>query len=393
MMDVDRANVTPDAFRDMVDEPRVAQNWHHIESKRKRKQLSYRRRHWIFAVAVVLIGTGILASSYLFLKAIAAPAPLSFQVSESIRRFDVSSESPQAKRIPLSDGSTITLAPGASLEVMENGQNRFVTSLYNGWARYDVVPDRDRTWEVNTGLCRVVVLGTQFTVSRTSSTVRVAVHRGTVAVYAPAEDRILETLRQGETYTLRFPQRGEPTPILAQPRIAHHAQKPSPLSDAPEVSPIGVRAQRPSNTMRNTSSPPSSSTSSAGLGASGAVNRLLKEANDARDRNQPQEAVTLLQRVLREYPRDPSVGLATLTLAKIRLDTLHQPRAAALLFKKAALSRGLPSSLREQAYGRCVEAFQRAGDVASARKMSGLYRRRFPDGAWLPWIERWTESE
>jgi hypothetical protein len=96
---------------------------------------------------------------------------------------------------------------------------------------------------------------------------------------------------------------------------------------------------------------------------------------------------------LREHPHDPAVGLITLTIGQIRLDTLHQPRAAALAFKQAASLKGLPTSLRELAYGRCVEAFHRAGDVASARAMSKRYRRRFPSGAWLPIVERWTESE
>jgi hypothetical protein len=130
-----------------------------------------------------------------------------------------------------------------------------------------------------------------------------------------------------------------------------------------------------------------------GLGASEAVNQLLERADDARIRNQPQKAVALLERILREYPYDPSVGLVTLTIGTIRLDDLHQPRRAARAFKQAASKKGLPSSLREMAYGRGVEAFQRAGDIASVRAMSNQYRRNFPRGAWLPIFERWTESE
>lgn len=390
MMDFHRTRVTDGAFRDMVDEPRVAHNWQQIATKRKQKQISAGRRRMALLAAFALIGVGISASIHFVLESPSHPAPLTFEVSESVQRFDVPAESHVNRRIPLSDGSTITLAPGASLEVMENAQRRFVTSLYHGWARYNVIPDGGRTWEVNAALCRVVVLGTQFTVSRTPRAVRVAVHRGTVAVYPPTGSRVLKILRAGETCALRSPVKSEPEPVSSPPRIAGNAAQRPPEDHSFDE---GRSAKKPSPPVRAGVGHRATSSSVAGLGASADVNRLLKEAKEARDRKQPERAVTLLEQALREYPHDPSVGLVTLTLATIHLDSLHQPRAAALLFKKAATSRGLPPSLREQAYGRSVEAFERAGDSVSARKMGNLYRRHYPDGAWLSWIERWTEFD
>jgi hypothetical protein len=82
-----------------------------------------------------------------------------------------------------------------------------------------------------------------------------------------------------------------------------------------------------------------------------------------------------------------------LTLGKIRLDLLRQPRAAAAAFQRAMTAKGLPRNLREQAHARCVEAFQRAGERARARSMRDSYKRRFEDGVWLPWVERWSGIE
>jgi hypothetical protein len=377
----------------MVDERRVVYNWRQIGMKLQRTRSGRVRRLSALAAALVLIGAGIFTTYYLTTDTSPAPIPLAFDYSESTRMFALPVNAAATRRIPLSDGSSITLAPGASLEVKANEPRRFLTSLHKGWVRYNVIPDPARIWEVNAELCRVIVLGTQFTVSRTPSAVRIAAHRGTVAVYPPTDDKILATLNAGETYTLRLPKRDSAKRLPKQPRVSDNAQPQPSDNDAEKESRARRIKQRATNANSKSSRLRSSSTKLSGLGGSATVNQLLKRADEARERNQPQKAVFLLERIVREHPQDPAIGLVILTLGKIRLETLHQPRAAALTFKRAAALKRLPSPLREQAYGRCVEAFRRAGDIAAAREISRQYKRRFPTGAWLPLLERWTGSE
>jgi transmembrane sensor len=392
MKGVSKNNIIIEDLRDMVDEQRIVYNWQQIGIKRKQKRFSPVRQQLIFVSALVLIAAGVVSTIHFFENTGSAPAPLSFELSGSTRMIAVPSKATAKRRIPLSDGSTITLAPGTSLEVKDNEPTRFRTSLHRGWVRYNVIPGQTRTWIVDAELCRVVVIGTQFTVNRTAHAVHIAVHRGTVAVYPPTGEKILATLTAGETYALREPRQD------VSKRLAYKA----PPTDKTQVSSVEQESEeerRPrrarteeSGSNRNARIR-ASTTKLAGLGGSSDVNHLLKKVDDARDRGNPKKATALLEQIVREHPTDPAIGLVALTLGNIRLDTLRQPRAAALAFKQAATSKGLPSSLREQAYARCVEAFHRAGDVKSTKKMSEMYTRRFPNGTWLSWIERWTESE
>ncbi len=393
MTGVNKTNITSEVFRDMVDEQMVVYNWQQIDQKRRQKRPIPFRHPLVFSVVFVLLGAGTFAAYHLSIDATSALAPLSFELSESTRIFSVPAKATAVRRIPFSDGSSIALTPGASLEVKENKPNRFLTSLHKGWVRYNVIPERSRTWEVDTGGCRIIVLGTQFTLNRTPNAVHIAVHRGSVAVYPLTDDKILATLSAGERYTLRLPEQDTPQCPPHQPLVAHTTQNHLPQNDASKERRTQRTGQQASRANSTSTQARNSLTKLGGLGASGAVNQLLERADDERIRNQPQKAVALLERILREYPYDPSVGLVTLTIGTIRLDDLHQPRRAARAFKQAASIKGLPSSLREMAYGRGVEAFQRAGDIASARAMSNQYRRNFPQGAWLPIFERWTESE
>ena len=387
-----KTNVSARMLLDMVDEQRIVYNWQHIARKLKQNRFNPLRRRLVLAAALVLIIMGAVSAIYFSKDTVTVSPPLSFELSESTPMITVPSTAPDDRRIPLSDGSTITLAPGASLEVKDNDPTRFLTLLHRGWVRYNIIPGHTRTWEVDTRLCRIIVLGTQFTVNRTPSSVHIAVHRGTVAVYPPTGDQILATLTAGKTYTLRVPRLHVPSHLAPRPPFADK-------TDAHSPEPEFVRDRRKKHTgadepgSNHDARPHTQITRLAGLGASDDVNALLNKVDEARLRNMPQKATTLLERILREHPDDPAVSLAALTLGKIRLDTLHRPREAALAFKQAATSKRLPTPLREQAYARCVEAFRRAGDVASAQKMSELYRRRFPNGKWIPWIERWSKSE
>ncbi|MBN2526002.1 MAG: FecR domain-containing protein [Deltaproteobacteria bacterium] len=389
MTDVKRNNVTAEVLRDLVDEQRIVYNWQQIELKRTQKSRHPARTGLAMAAALVLVG--IVASiGYIATRTPQSAAhgtPLSFEISQSTRMIAVPSKATSERRIPLSDGSIISLAPGTSLEVVDNTPNLFRTTLHQGWVRYNVVPGHKRTWEINAELCRVVVMGTQFTVNRTPSTVDVKVHRGTVQVLGAVGDKQLATLTQGHSYTVRAQ-----TPNTALQLAESDAE----AQDVPKLK-MAQPPKEKNHPLRTGAVAPRSTSGKAasrlaGMGASADVNVLLQQVDDARQHRQPQKAAKLLQRILNEHPLDPAVGLVALTLGKIRLDALHQPAKAAQAFQLAANAKGLPSPLREQALARSVEAYHRAGNIDAANKMSDTYSHLYPDGAWRSWIERWTEA-
>jgi len=385
-----KTNVSAGMLLDMVDESRIVYNWQRIVAQKRR--IIPTRHRLVLAAALTLIAVGFVFALYSSSDKGSPQVPLFFELSESAPVITVPPKATAERRIPLSDGSTITLAPGASLEVKDNNPSQFLTLLHKGWVRYNIIPGHTRTWEVDAKLCRIVVLGTQFTVNRTPLSVHIAVHRGTVAVYPPRGDLRLVTLTAGKTYTLHAPRQDSPHRPAPRPRIAK-------ATTGNPAAPVATGQERQKHTKaveqrpNHAPGPRPSMPRLAGLGATADVNVLLTRADEARMRNKPQRAARLLERILREHPDDPAVSLVAMTLGNIRLDTLHRPRAAALAFRRAATSTWLPSPLREQAYARCVEAFRRAGDLESAQEIGSLYKRRYPSGKWSSWIDRWSKSE
>ena len=379
-------------LRDVADEQRLAYNWSRIAARQRRRPLV--SGGLALAVAAVTLAVGgivglIVWSGY---GAASAPKPVFLELAEWTPVITVPPNASKEKRVLLSDGSSLTLAPGATLEVKESSAQRFETKIVKGWVRFNVIPGHGRTWVVDAGLGRFVVLGTQFTVNRTPTSVKIAVHRGTVALYKSPTGGEIARISAGQSRELLAPDRAV-TLASAQifrddsdPDSSTDETPPPPAEPVTRVNKVRMRTPGPHGDM-----PPQSPMADlAGLGSSDSVNKLLRAADEARKRKNPREAAALLTRILREFPDDPARGVVALTLGRIRLDALHQPRAAASAFKIAMKSKSLPQPLREQAYARCVEAFCLAGENASARSIHDLYKRRFPGGVWLPWVERWV---
>lgn len=386
-----KTEISHNEFKDMVDEQRIAHIWQRIQGKRRKAELVLRRLPVLSGAAATLLFIGIAAAFHLSKPPRPTPSALSFNLSESTM-LSVPPDAREQKRIPFSDGSMITLSTGAALEIKDNTSKRFLTSLHRGWVRYNVIPNQARTWELDAGLCRIVVLGTQFTVNRTDRAVNIVVHRGTVAVHSATGDETLVTLTAGHRYTALAP-----TAETAPKQIAHNRPPSREDVSSPEDDNRQTRTARPgarSAPSRRTTMPiPASGAILAGLGASRIVNDVLKRADVARQKRRPRKAAALLQRILDNHSDDPAVGLVALTLGNIHLDTLHQPQVAARAFKRATLSKTLPRPLREQAYARCVEAFHRAGDHTATQTMAAKYRHRYPGGAWRTVIDRWANAE
>ncbi len=89
----------------------------------------------------------------------------------------------QGRTILLSDGSRIDMDGATALTVHFQGEERHV-SLARGEAKFDVVHDPARPFEVDLGRAQVRVLGTAFDIAREGVDARVAVSRGAVSFRA-----------------------------------------------------------------------------------------------------------------------------------------------------------------------------------------------------------------
>jgi hypothetical protein len=106
---------------------------------------------------------------------------------------------------------------------------------------------------------------------------------------------------------------------------------------------------------------------------------LLNAADVMRMSHHPEQAVPLLQRIVRDHAADPRAPLAAFTLGRVLLDELDRPRDAAAAFADS-LRLAPDGPLAEDALAREIEAATRAGDATSARSLAEDYIQRFPHG-------------
>ena len=362
-----------DALRDGFTEVDVQRVWRGIQARGAAATARDRARRWTVPVAVLAAAAALL----LFLSPRAARDSGPLRLAGGGEPQVLLGPATVAEQtVELTDGSRIVLAAGTTLDVLSNEPGSFLTALRRGRSRFDVRPDPDRRWVIECGLATVEVVGTAFTVDRRPDRLEVAVERGTVLVRGDRVPDQVQRLSAGERLVIEAP-RGSSPPAPAPRRPATSAPAapahPVPAASTPasEASPDGA-----------TSAP-----RRAGTRAGDPIDELVRRADAARSRGDVALAAELLERAVSEAPPgDPRRALAALTLA--RLDGSRAPDRAS-----RALDRALsdaPSGLQEDVLARLVEARARAGDREGARRAAAEYELRFPAGARLAEVRRWT---
>ena len=221
-----------------------------------------------------------------------------------------------------------------------------------------------RRFRIWVGSAYVEVIGTIFTVDRLPTGVRVSVERGVVEGGLGAErDAAVRRNRRGR------PNRSDAGAARdGHSRRAHRSVLPSAWSRS-----------RP----REPPAPPSPTTSRGAL---------LRASEAARRNGHPQDAVTSLQRLLGEHPRNPRAPYAAFILGRVLLEELHRPREAAAAFAQVeALDANTP--LVQDALAREVESWARAGELDRARQAAGTYLGRYPNGRRANEVRRYSRME
>ncbi len=99
-------------------------------------------------------------------------------------RADYTTSTAEMKRIPLEDGSVVTLGPDSAIG-LDYAADRRRIFLLAGMAYFDVARDVGRPFMVETGTLIATALGTAFDVANDAGTVSVSVDHGLVETRAP----------------------------------------------------------------------------------------------------------------------------------------------------------------------------------------------------------------
>jgi len=356
----------------------IQQMWHAIDAARSPRARSAGLRSWprALAAAALLAGLSAVAMHVLTNR---EPRPLQLAAGGALPL--TIAPLAQFRAVDLGDGSRITVARGAELDLLESSATKLVLALRRGRARFDVRPHGPRTWQVECADVTVQVVGTAFVVERAAAEVRVSVERGVVLVRGQGvPDRV-----QRIGARARFVARDASVPAAPAEATPRGKLEPDGVTHSVEPSWREAARRRQWNSAWST-------LRSDGLiqqtRRADRVEDLLLLADVARLSGHPQDAVAPLQRVS-ERSRDARAGLAALMLGRLRLDELDEPRRAAADLARA-LDLGLPGTLEQDARARIVQAYGRAGMREQARAAAAEYHRRFPRGARAEEVERWS---
>jgi hypothetical protein len=353
---------------------------------RVRRALARRPRSRSALVASLAAAGAILATLIFF--------ALSARQDRPAEHWLVASELREPFR--LDDGSTIALDPDARGRLSADASEvRF--DLHAGRARFDVRPERKRSWTVSAGKNEVRVIGTRFTVRYgPADELEVEVERGLVSVQVPerkanieleAGDRLRggpgrvevgRTDRDAVASDALRAQTAPPAPLPASLSSARHATAPFPSSAGAPAAANGdwqalYREGKYAESLKL-------------LRASGVGQRLnelsaatLAELSDtARLGGDPELALRALTLLTRRFPNSPQARHAKFLLG--RLHALRGDAAAAIAALESYLRAGDSSPYATEALGRLMELYSGRGDSERARSMARRYLERAPNG-------------
>jgi transmembrane sensor len=316
-----------------------------------------RRRTMTRVALATSAAAGVLA---LLTLRLATPSVADLVARHPLRLPALAAHAPRV--VSFHDGSRAELDRSTSrLEVSSDRGEHVSLRLMEGGARFDVVPNPKRVFEVEAGPVRVRVIGTAFSMLRTSEGTRVAVERGRVRVIWADHQVELGAGEGGE-----FPPLPEAQGIPVDSLPLSEPEATEPDSEWRELARKGDYARAYTALRRSTPRQ--------------TPEELMLAADVARLSGNPAQAVPHLQTVVQRFSRDPRAPVASFTLGRVYLDNLGRPAEAAAAFRRTRSS--WPAGpLAQDAWAREVAAWRRAGQPAEAMRTAREYLERHPKGA------------
>jgi len=376
-------------FEKCEPETRLRRVWGKIESRRRRPvRVGSVRLGLVAALACCLVSIGVW-----WLRGHEASRS---RVPETTAIEGVIEPGKLARALDFGDGAHITVGPDARLDVLEQAAHNVNLALRRGLAQFDIRPGGARRWQIESSGVTVEVVGTQFSVERSTTSVRVEVQRGRVLVRGAQVPDGVQALDAGRVLIVETArelpassqERAEPAtsapvratadPVLPSPRVA----------SAHENAPSWRQAAAAEDWQRAWES----------LGPEGvkqqsqevdSIADLFTLADVARRSGHAAAAVSPLTQIVARHASDPRAAVAAFTLGRVWLDAIGKPAEAVPAFEQA-LAMKLPATLAEDAQARLVEALAKSGDAARARGAADAYRSRYPNGTRRAAVDRWS---
>jgi hypothetical protein len=296
---------------------------------------------------------------------------------------------PEASPVDLgfSDGSQVALGPSGRARVTTIDAHGATILVERGHADVSVVPRRNGRWRVDAGPFAIHVKGTRFSFDWDPATERLDfhLHKGAVEITAPCLDGG-RSLVAGESLQASCrPPRVEASP--APPAAV-------PASEPPRAAPQAREASTSWRQLAGAQDYRGALDAALRRGFDGECRRsspadLLLLGDVARLAGDPEHA---MQAYASARKRRDGADRSAFAIGLIEFDQRHRYRRAAEWFETYV--REQPRGpLVEEAEGRSMEAWQRAGEPSKAREAAQSYLVRHPTGPYADLARRTKRLE
>ncbi|MBK7195093.1 MAG: FecR domain-containing protein [Myxococcales bacterium] len=370
-----------------LDEAELAQVWRRVRDAQAERRVAPRR--WRYAIAT---GVAVATAAVLLLAWPRDHRAAGALAGDVALTPGAQIDATAARAIAMADGSRVTLAPEARLEVLANEGDKFVTAVRRGKVGFDVRPGGPRKWIIETDLATVEVVGTAFAVERSAVELSVTVERGVVLVRGERVPGRVVRLTAGQHVEVAAAIATAPT----APSVVDGASPPAPI--APPVAPAIDRAP-PVAPAIDRAPPVAPAIDRAPIDrapppVAPAIDRtppvvpppvappvdIIARADALVAAGQHARAADALDAYLADARGDATAGLAAFLLGRLAQDHLAQPQRAADAFARVRAI-GTPRAIQEEALVRQTRALTRAGRTVDARAAARTYLDQYPGGA------------
>lgn len=403
-------SIRPSDLRDHADSARIDRIWdrleHDLSTRAPDKPRSASTVFAYAAAAVVVFGAGIGVGWKLHPER--GEAPIHATSLDNGSTPSVLAAGRQAAKFDLPGGGTLTLSPGATVEIDRDEQKTLTLRLLRGEAS---------AFTTNAGKSAEIALivedarvlarpGTEVFVRRNSSDMDVRVASGSAEIVWPSGSRELSTGDRIEAVPMRVLHAivppVDPVDDDDDPRPHRTTTLPQPreLASLPRGSEAPMVTIAPPDWRSKYNAGELSQALELLRQSPGGIDGAIMNARNAAELTaisdiarakggDPAAALSALTQLVDRFPSDPYAEIAAYTLGSM-YEKMGQAVQAQKYFERA---RSLKGVLAEDALCKQIRAEHRAGRKDEAKRMAQEYVNKYPDGRCKEDVERALSGE